>query len=68
MSPATGLDTHTNDNVEKLKVSEEMRLIRQIAESGLQQDAFYVCNQETILRNIGSWMDAFPGVKPLFGK
>lgn len=46
--------------------SEELRLIRQIAMSGVQEEAFFVCNQELIQRRLHEWSDSLPGVQPFF--
>lgn len=43
-------------------------IIREIADSGLQEEAFYVCDIGDIVRKHKIWNASMPRVKPFYGK
>ena len=42
--------------------------MRQIVESGRQEEAFFLCDQDKLVRNYKYWTDILKNVTPYFGK
>lgn len=51
------LDAHTN----------VWSVVKEIAESGFQEDAFYVCDVGDVVRKHEIWKNALPRVEPFYG-
>lgn len=45
-----------------------MSVIKEIAETGVQEDAFYVCDVGDIVRKHEIWKNTLPRVEPFYGK
>lgn len=43
-------------------------VVKEIAESGIQEDAFYVCDVGDIVHKYSIWKKAMPRVRPFYGK
>ena len=47
---------------------EEWDLMREVANSGQQEDAFLVCNVSKITENVQRWKELVPQARPYYGE